>query len=184
MKNLSKIALASILSIAIVISGCSTSWIQTAENDAPVVLQIVVSILSIADVAAIPAAQSVGAQAQSDLKLLSQYLADYKAAQAGTTEQNKALANIQAALQASQTDLSGILAAIHVVDPTKQKAIEGGLAVALSVLLAVESLIPQPAPAPASAKAAKSAPKLLKPAEVKKTYNAVIGVAYPHAVIK
>ena len=181
MKLALKAALSSVLVVALVVSGCSTAWIQVAINDAPIVLQIVVAILQIADVAAVPAAQSAGAQAQSDLALLQKYLADYKAAQAGSTEQVTALKNIGAALSAAQTDLNGILAAIHVNNPQKQQAISAALGVAIAVLGNIELLLPQtPASAQVKAKAAASLPS---PKQVKAAYNAVIGVAYPGAKI-
>jgi len=181
MKKLSTSLLVGVLSLALVVSGCSTAWIQVAINDAPVVLQIVLSILQIADVAAVPAAQAAGTQAQADLKLLQQFLNDYKAAQAGSTEQNVALKNIGAALSAAQTDISGILAAVHVKDPNKQAAITAGLGVALSVLVSIESLLPA-SPAPAAAKA-KTASSLPSAKEVRKQFNAAVGGAYPNAKI-
>jgi len=161
-------------------SGCSTGWIQTAISDAPIVLQIVLSILSIVDVKAIPAAQSAGSQAQQDLALLQKYLADYKTAQANSPQQSQALTNIQAALTAAQTDLNAILAAIHVSNPQKQQAIAAGLGVALTVLAAIESLIPKPAVTGVKATAPVA---LLKPAELKRTYNAVISTQYPGSVL-
>ena len=173
--------LASVLAVALIISGCSTAWIQVAINDAPVVLQIVVSILSIADVAAVPEANAAGKEAQSDLALLQKYLADYKAAAAGSTEQNVALKNIGAALSAAQGDLNAILAAVHVKDPAKQAAISAGVGVALSVLLSIEALLPQ-SPAPAAKKAAVAA-SLPDAKTVKKLYNSAVSSAYPSAVI-
>lgn len=184
-RHVSKVTLVAILASALVVSGCSTAWIQTAINDAPIVLQIIVSILSIADVAAVPTAQSAGAQAQNDLALLQKYLGDYKAAQANSTEQVAALRNIQAALTAASNDIQAILAAVHIADPKKQQAIVGGLNVALTVIMAIESLVPAPVPGPIAAKQRVSgAPALLKPSEVKRTFNVIIGPQYPLAVLK
>lgn len=184
-RHITKVTLVGILAAALIVSGCSTAWIQTAINDAPIVLQIVVSILSIADVAAVPVAQSAGAQAKSDLALLQQYLADYKAAQANSTEQVTALRNIQAGLTAATNDINAILAAVHIADPKKQQAIEGGLNVALTVIMAIESLIPAPVPGPVAARQRVSgAPALLKPSEVKRTFNVIVGPQYPLAELK
>jgi hypothetical protein len=176
-----KVSLAVVLSLALLVSGCSTSWVQVAINDAPVVLQIVLSILQIADVAAVPAAQQAGTQAQADLALLQKYLNDYKSAVANSPEQVAALKDIGAALTAANGDISGILSAVHVKDPSKQAAISAGLGVALSVLLSIESLLPQ-SPVTPTVKA-KVAASLPGPSEVKKRYNSAVAAAYPGAKI-
>jgi hypothetical protein len=170
-------ALAGILSVALVVAGCSTAWIQVALNDLPVVLQIVTSILSIADVAAVPQAQSAGAEAALDLQNVQKFLADYKAAQDAAT-QKTALSNVQAALQAASQHVGDILAAIHIKDPNKQAAVTAGVSVALSVLLSVEALLPSNAPK------AVRAVRLASPKEVKRQFNAAVAGAYPGAVLR
>ena len=64
--------------------GCNVAeWITVAENDLPVIVQIVTNILQIADVAAIPQAKAAGAQAQADLLLAQKIVAQYKAGPTG-----------------------------------------------------------------------------------------------------
>ena len=106
------------------------------QNDLPVIVQIVTNILQIADVAAIPQAKAAGAQAQAEL-LAQKIVAQYKAGTNGTT-----LQDVNSAFQVVNTDINAILSAVHIDNTAKQAAISAGIGVALSTLLAIESLIP------------------------------------------
>jgi hypothetical protein len=175
MKYLFKGLLAISLAFALVVSGCNVAqWITVAENDLPVILQIVVSILNIVDVRAVPAAQAAGVQAQTDLALAQQLVVQYKAGDKGTT-----LSEVNSALIAVNTDVAAILSAIHINNPAKQAAITAGIGVALSTLLAIESLIP----VASGAKAASSAVKPPSARAVKNQFNSVIKLQYPQAVL-
>jgi hypothetical protein len=181
-KQIKRQVAVSLLCIMLVVSGCSTGWIQVALNDLPVVLQIVVNILAISDVAAIPQAQSAGAQAQTDLQLVQKLVNDYKAAPAGS--QNAVLADLQKALEAANTDISAILSAVHIANPQKQTAITAAIGVALSTLLAIETLLPQPTPVPVTTARKAVAPvKPPSPSDVRNAYNRAVKFAYPSATI-
>jgi hypothetical protein len=175
----------------LVVQGCSAQeWITTAESDLPVILQIVTNILNIADVAAIPAAQSAGAQAKTDLALAQQLVTQFKAGDSGTT-----ISAVNSALAAVNTDIGSILSAVHITNAAKQAAITAAVGVALSTLLAIESIIPTTATTNASAvgisianaRADAIKAHLSKPpsaSAVKAKYNSIIKVQYPAAVIK
>ena len=61
--KVSSVILAAILSVVMIGVGCNVAeWITVAENDLPVIVQIVTNILQIADVAAIPQAKAAGAR--------------------------------------------------------------------------------------------------------------------------
>lgn len=177
MKKATKGALALILALTVTVYGCSTSWIDVAIKDLPVVVQIVTSILSIADVSAVPQAQAAGNEANNDLLVLQKYVADYKAAEDSATKQ-KALNDIQSALAAANNNLNNLLAVVHIKDPNKQAAVAAGVAVAMSVLVSIQSLLPG---GPTSA--VKNV-KLANAKEVKKQFNNAIGGAYPQAVLR
>lgn len=177
MKFAIKSFVSSILVLALVISGCSTAWIDVALKDLPIVISIVTSILSIADVSAIPQAQAAGAEAQKDLQVLQSAIADYKAAKDAASQAN-ALVKVQAAISAAQSHLGDILAAVHVSNPAKQAAISAGVGVALSVLASVQALLPSNAPK------VSRAVHLASPRQVKSQYNSAIGGAYPSAVLR
>ena len=178
MKNrILKSSVAVILVAAMAISGCSTAWIDVALKDLPVVVQIVSSILAIADVSAVPQAQAAGGEAQRDLQLLNAAIADYRAAQTAQAQAN-ALTAMQNALSAANGHLNDILTAVHVKDPAKQAAISAGVGVALSVLVSIQALLPSNAPKVAHAV------KLPNHKEVKRQFNSAMAGAYPGAVLR
>ena len=175
-KQASKLGLAVVLSVAMIVSGCSTSWLNTALADLPIIINIATAILSIADVAAVPQAQAAGAEAQKDLQTLQAAINDYKSA-VDAASQASALVKVQAAIAAAQGHLGDILASVHIKDANKQAAIAAGIGVALSVLASVQALLPSNAP-----KVSRSV-HLAGPKEVKRSYNSAIGGAYPSAVL-
>jgi len=163
--------LAVALSLCLVVSGCTTSWITTAINDIPVVVQIVTSILQIvaaasgkgADPTMIAQVGNIGQQAQSDLQLLNSLVSQYQSASAAAKP--GLLNQIDAALTTAQGNLNQILVAFHVNDPALQATIAGSVGLALSALLEIQSLIP-PAPNAPATRMAISA-KALKPRTAK-----------------
>jgi hypothetical protein len=185
--------LAIVLSAALVGSGCNTNWINTAINDIPVVLQIVTSILSIVaiaegrgqtDPAMIAEVKNIAVQATNDLTTAQKLINDYKTASAA--DKPNVLGKIDAALNAAQKDLQGILTAFHVKDTATQTAISAGIGLAVTTVEAIISLLP-PAPSTGmpTAMTAKKAPphKPDKPEDLKAKYNAIVSANFPDAVI-
>jgi hypothetical protein len=172
------------------VSGCNPAWIQTALNDLPVVLQIVTSILGIVGIAqnkggidpsVATVVQAIGAQAKSDLQLAQQVYNDYTTALAA--DKPTVLGKVDAALTTVQTDLNGLLAAFHVSDKTLQAEIAAGVSLALTTVMAIQSLIPTPTPAVKAARVLRVPHQPLKPADLRAAYNSIIQADYPSAVI-
>ena len=172
MKTATKAGVSVILALALVISGCSTAWIQTAINDVPVVLQIVTSIIGIVqtangveDPSVVGAATVAAAQAKTDLQTLQTLVNDYQ--KAAAADKPNLVGKIDAALAVAQQDLSSLLAAFHVKNQNLQLTIATSVGLALSTLAAIQALIP--------AQAAKvSAAKPPKPEALKNEFNSVV----------
>lgn len=178
-RKLPKVALVGLLAVAMVVSGCSTSWISVAVADLPVLVQIATSVLGIVaaaqgkgavDPAMAAQVQSVGAEVQKDLQQLQALVDSYKAAPAAS--QAAILADIEKALGAVQAQLSGILSAFHVKDQALQAAVAGSVALALTTVLAIQSLMP---PAPA-AKVSRAAVAVKPPSAkaLKASFNSLV----------
>jgi hypothetical protein len=177
MNRLSKALLAVVLAASITLSGCSSSWIDTAVKDLPIVLQVVTDVLSIVAVAQghgqisageAAAIQAVSAQATADLQLIQDLVAAYKNSPTATT-----LAKIQAAIGDAQTNLQAILTAAHIKDPATAAAITAAVGLAMTTLLAIESLLPT-AQASSSRHARKGAPQLPNPDQLQAQLNQIL----------
>lgn len=145
-------SLAVILSAAMIVAGCSTSWIKTALADLPVIVQVAESIAQIVAVAQskgqVPPQvsneiQSISAQVKNDLTLVESLVADYQSSTAATKP--SIAQKLNAALGDLQTNLAAILTAVHVNDAALQATITGAVGIAISTVTAIESLVPAPA---------------------------------------
>jgi len=177
MKRLSNALLACALAGCLTLQGCSTSWVDTAVKDLPIVLNIVTDVLSVVSVAQghgsispgeAAAIQAVAAQATLDLQLIQQLIVSYNDNPTATT-----LEKIQAAITDAQNNLQAILTAAHIKDPGTQATVTAAVGLALTTLLAIESLLPTQQAASARF-ARRGAPKLPKPAELKKHFNQIM----------
>jgi hypothetical protein len=190
-QRIAKGTLAFVLAAALVISGCSAAWLQTAINDVPVVIQIVTSILQLvaaaqgkgADPTMLQQVANIGAEAQKDLQLVQSLIQQYQAAAA--TAKPGIMAQIDTALTTAQTNLNQILVVFHIDNPQLQATIAGSLGLALATLMEVQSLIPPPPNAPAarmkvSAKALQPRP----PKVLKEEFNYIVtSHGFPEAAI-
>lgn len=169
-KALLAVALSGLLSL----QGCSTSWINTAIKDVPIVTSIVTDVVSIVAVAQgngeISAAdlkliQTAATQATADLTLIQSLVKEYQ-----TTPTTDTIDKIRTAIEDAQNNLQAILTAAHITNPTTSAAVTAAVGLALTTLLAIETLLPS---TPAHAQTAKAA-ALPKPAELKKQFNAIM----------
>lgn len=142
------------------IAGCNTSWITTAEKDLPIIVQVgetVIAIvgtltanpvLSVASIALInEAAKAFGAS----LTLLQDAITAYQAAPG-----DAALKRVIAALDAAQNDAPAVISSISQVPARIVSVITGAIGTAITLLSAIESLLP-PSVSPAGNKAAVKA---------------------------
>lgn len=195
--RIAKASLCTVLSLALILAGCSTSWISTALADLPVITQVALNIASIvaaaqgkgqASPAVIGEVQSIANQVQSDLTLVQNLISNYQNA---TAAQKPALVQkISAALADVQSNLNAILTAVHVNDAALQATITAAVGVAVSTIASIAALLPAaptPAPASVSSRAAKSTPAFKPPSasELKREFNAIFASGgFPQAQIK
>jgi len=185
MRHIAKGALSIVLAATLVIAGCSTSWINIALADLPVITQVALNIASIvaqsgvADSQTATQIQSVSNEVKADLTLVQSLIESYQSSPA--TQRATILAQINTALSSAQGNFQAILAAAHVKDPALQATITGAVSIALSTLVAIQSLVP----APSGAVKASRPIKPMSAKELKKEFNAVfVGNGFPQAQIQ
>ena len=125
-------------------TGCSTTWVTTAINDLPTIQGISESILAIValgDPALTPvitlAIEGAFKLAMAALATTQALITDYKASPNTTT-----LGKIDAALTDLQQNLSQVLQVAQIKNAALQATIATGVALALSVISAIQLLIP------------------------------------------
>jgi hypothetical protein len=168
--------LAITLSAMLIVSGCSTSWVQVAVNDLPVLVQIATSILGIVaaaqgkgavDPAVAAKVQIVAGQVKSDLELVQSLVAAYQSAAAA--DKPGLLSKVDSALSSVQSNLNALLAAAHVNNAALQATIAASVGLAITTVLAIQSLIPAPA-----AKGARSAVKPMNAKQLRSSFNSIV----------
>jgi hypothetical protein len=134
-----KAVLAIVLMCTTFTMSCSTSWVQIALNDLPVLIQIATGIISMFPLASQDQAvvASISTQAQADLNLILSLYNEYKATPSATT-----LAKIQAAIADAQTNLPAILAASHISNPALVQKVTAAVNIILTTIAAISNLIP------------------------------------------
>lgn len=131
--------------------GCNAQqWLTIALNDLPTVLQIAESIISIigaaqgvASPAAVAQAQIVAQKAKDALTEAQTFLTQYEANKTTTL-----LGNVDDALTTAQGQLGSILSILGINNPTLQATLAAAIGSALTIIVAVQTLVPAPAPAP------------------------------------
>jgi hypothetical protein len=133
------------------VAGCNASqWLTIALNDLPTIIQIAVSIISIVGAAsgatnpaALALAQAAAVKAKAVLVEAQAFLTQYQANKSTTL-----LGNIDDALATAQAQLGSILSILNINSPVLQATLSAAIGSALTIIVAVQSLIPAPAPVP------------------------------------
>lgn len=207
--NVRNAALSFVLSIAVVIApyvpvaivtpvamtqaGCSAAWIQTALNDLPILVQIAQSILGIVsaaqgkgqiDPAMATQVQTITGQVKDSLVLLQNLVNSYQSASASA--RSGILSQIDSALTAVQGNLNAIMSAFHINNPALQATISTAVGLSLSVLLAIQSLVPPPpSPTPVAMAVRRTPVKPMSPKQVKAAFNQCLTVnGFPEFAIQ
>lgn len=167
--------------------GCSADqWIATALADLPTILQIITSILGIVSAASggvdpgsLILVNRLGAEAKTDLQLAQTLIASYKAA--ASSAKPGILTKIDAALGTALGSLDSILTAFHTSNTTLATTIAAALGSSITIILAIQALIPAP-PAATAARASLHNEKN-QSAAMKTAYNLLVAKNYPNAII-
>lgn len=130
------------------LTACSTAWIGEAERIVESLIPATANLVALAaaldgsnvSAADLQAIQNAGAQAGADLQLMQSLIAEYQKADAAS--QPGLLNQIQAALSAVQSTLSGLLPALHIKDPATQAKITAVVGILLSESESMAAIVP------------------------------------------
>ena len=140
--------------VAVVLSGilvwtaCSTAWVSEAEQIIEVLIPATANIVTLVatlegkNVSAsdLQTIQNAGTQAGADLQLMQSLIAAYEKADASA--QPGLLSQIQAALNAVQLTLNGVLPALHIKDTATQAKLTAVIAIVLSEVQSMAAIVP------------------------------------------
>jgi hypothetical protein len=171
----SKIRLVTLLSLTLLVTGCSAQWIKVALADLPVLVQMALNIgslvttlqsdsqLSSAEAAAI---QNISSQASRDLNLLQTLYNQYKASPSATTIQK-----IQNAIADINHNLPALLQAAHITDPVLAARVTAAVNLILTTVNSFAALIPQSAGPLTAEKVTRKSTTVPRPMDLKKQWN-------------
>jgi hypothetical protein len=143
-----RVALAFVLCMTITLSACSTAWIGQAEQVVAALIPAATNIVALVaalqgksvSAADLQTIQSAGAQAGAGLQLIQSLIAAYQKADA--TVQPGILNQIQTAIGAVQSNLQGLLPALHIQDAVTQAKITAVVGIVLSEVQSLAAIVP------------------------------------------
>src|SRR5580704_758269 len=129
-------------------TACSTAWIGEAEQIVAVLIPATANLVALVatlqgknvTAADLQIIQSAGTQAGADLQLMQALIAQYQKADAAA--QPGLLNQIQAAMNAVQATLNGLLPALHIKDAATQAKITAVIGILLSEVESVAAIVP------------------------------------------
>jgi|SRR5881394_4316175 len=169
---------------AVLAAGCPANvqdWVQIALSDLPTIIQIVSSILTMAGVVGGPQVKQFGSQAQTDLQTLQAVITSYKTADANAKP--GLLGEIDSTMISVRNNLTSLLTAFRVMDPTLQQTVSAAIGAAITMLIALQSFIPPPPAAGARRMSVAKSSRQDGNEVMKEAFNAIVGKSYPGAVI-
>jgi hypothetical protein len=170
---------------ALVLTACSTAWIGEAEQIVAALVPAAANIVGLVaalqgksvSASDLETIQNAGAQAGADLQLLQSLIAAYQ--KADSAEQPGILNQIQAAINAAQTTMGGLLPALHIKDAATQAKITAVVGIVLSEIQSLAAIVPlvgagaAPAAVATAVKQVKKRPPLTA-SEFVRSYNATM----------
>jgi len=148
MRRFGRGGVAALLCVSLALVGCSTDWIGQAEEIVAALIPAAGNLITL--VAALQGktvsandlqiVQSAGAQATADLQLIQSLIAAYEKADAGAKA--GILSQIQTAIQGVQTNLQGLLTALHIKDAATQAKITAVIGIVLSEVQSLAAILP------------------------------------------
>jgi hypothetical protein len=180
-----KALLALTLCATLTFTACSTAWISEAEQIVVALIPAAANIVALAatlqgkNVSAndLETIQKAGAQAGADLQLLQSLIAAYEKADAAA--QPGILNQIEAATNAAQSAVDGLLPALHIEDATTQAKVTAVVGIVLSEIQSLAAIVPliDPSTSPGVMAMASRQVKKLTPltaSEFVSSYNATM----------
>jgi|HubBroStandDraft_1064217.scaffolds.fasta_scaffold01278_13 hypothetical protein len=143
-----RLGLGLVLCVTVTLAGCSTAWITEAEEVVAALIPAAANIIAL--VAALggnsvsatdlQTIQNAGTQAGADLQLIQSLITAYQTADA--TAKPGILNQIQAAINAVQANLQGLLPALHIQDAATQAKITAVVGIVLSEVESLAAVVP------------------------------------------
>jgi hypothetical protein len=149
-----------VLGLCVIWSACSTAWVGEAEQIVGALIPGITNLLTLVgtlegkNISAedLQTMQSAGAQAEADLQLVQSLIGQYQKADAAA--QPGLLNQMQVAMSAVQSNLSGVLPALHIKDAATQAKVTAVVGVLLAEVQSVAAILPEESgAAPAAATA-------------------------------
>jgi hypothetical protein len=147
-KRMGAAVVAVVLCMTMAFVGCSTAWIQEAEEIVAALIPAAGNIVAL--VAAVQGKgvsandmqmiQNAGAQAGADLQLIQSLITAYEKADA--TAQPGILNQIESAIAAVQAQLQGLLPALHIQDAATQAKVTAVIGIVLSEVESLAAVVP------------------------------------------
>jgi hypothetical protein len=177
-----KVALAVLLAVSLLATGCTAQWISVALADLPVLLQMALNIGSLVTTlqsgqqltpAEAQSIQNISAQASKDLNLLQTLYNQYQ-----SSPNASALQKIQSTVVDINQNLPALLQAAHIGDPTLSARVGAAVNLILATVTSFGALIPQAAGMPTGRMAAAGVngkrPTIPQPKDLKKQWNQTV----------
>jgi hypothetical protein len=174
-----------ILSTTLVLNACSTTWVGEAEQIVAALVPAAANIVALVaalqgksiSASDLETIQGAGSQAGADLQLLQSLIAAYQKADAA--EQPGILNQIQAAINAAQATMGGLLPALHIKDAATEAKITAVVGIVLSEIQSLAAIVPLVDVGAAPATVARAAGRVKKQppltaSEFVASYNATL----------
>lgn len=188
--NVVRALAALVLGATMILTACSTAWIAQAEEIVAALIPAAANLITLIEALQgngvstqdLQAMQSASTQAQTDLQLINTLVTQYQQATDAQT-QASLLVQIQAAITTVQSNLSGLLPALHITDPATQAKVTAVIGLILSEVQSLEAILPAVQPvvssgtSAAKASAKPKATKLKAPlsaSQFRASYNAIM----------
>ncbi len=146
--GMGKALVAVVLCATLMWTACSTAWIGEAEQIVAALIPGLANLVTLVatlqgksvSAADLQTIQNAGAQAGADLQLMQSLIAQYQKADAAA--QPGLLSQIQVAISAVQSNLNGLLPALHIKDAATQAKITAVIGILLSEVESVAAVVP------------------------------------------
>jgi hypothetical protein len=148
-REVARSLVAVVLCTTIALTACSTAWIAQAEEIVAALIPAAANLITL--IAAVQGKgvsttdlqliQSSSAQAQTDLQLIGTLITQYQQAVDAAT-QATLLTKIQTAIATVQSNLSGLLAALHISDAATEAKVTAVIGLILSEVRSLAAIIP------------------------------------------
>lgn len=137
-----------VLATTMLLMACSTNWVEEAEQIVAAMIPAAANLVTLVatlegktvtaeDLAMI---QSAGTQAGADLQLISSLIAAYQ--KADDAAKPAILNQVESAIHAVQSNLSGLLGALHIKDAATQAKITAVVGILLSEVQSLAAVLP------------------------------------------